>query len=150
MTRLLTRNTDQTIYGNVNIFGNVYVSNHTGVNINILNSENLIFGINLNDFLDDCIELGSDRLHIKNNIWFSNVTINQLEIEENFWPYGMDSVIIRDQLNSLRDRIILNGPLEYKNIFYIKELYFTDYINDVARHDFGTAWLLSETDQVSL
>lgn len=145
--RLLTKNTDQEINANVRITGNVLISSNTGVVINRLNCQNPIFGVDLINLLNDSVESESPRIHFTSSKWFENITIDRLIIEGNFWQYGTSNTI-STQLEAFRRGIILDGPVTFTNEFTINQLNFTGSINEVARQDFGTAWLLSETNQV--
>lgn len=148
MDRLLTKDTDQVITGNVRIIGNVLVSNGTGIILNRLNTKNRIFDVDLINILQDSIISQSPTVHFVKTKSFENITIGLLIIEGHFWQYGTSETIL-EHIELLRRGLILDGPITFTNAFNIKELRFTDFINEVAREDFGTAWLLSETNQVT-
>lgn len=146
--RLLTKNTDQLLTGNITIHGSVFVTNNTGIEINHLSTPNKIFGVNLDALLVDCVQtITTEPIHLITNKSFANIHIGQLIIEGDFWQ--MESTNdVENRLKAIRKGIIVNGPFIFPSNILINELILNGTINDISSRSFGTEWLLTEGKQV--
>lgn len=146
--RLLTKNTNQTINGNVVIHGNVFISNGSALQAEHLITPKNVFGFDLDAILDDCYNYSNESIHLTSSKWFQNVTIEELVIESDFWNVASTDAIVK-RLDALSRGVLINQTLDYDNQFTIDRLYVTGTINKIPSESFGREWLLSEGDQVS-
>lgn len=147
--RLLTKNTDQTINGDVFIHGNVIIRNGSNLNLNHLTTSNPVFDVNLKEILDDSFKFGNTaNIHINTNKWFKNLTIGQMTVENDFWQIGSTTGDIVIRLEELSNGINLTGPLTFSNQFKIDDLSVTGAINDISSSQFGNEWFSVEGEQV--
>lgn len=147
--RLLTKNTDQTINGDVFIHGNVIIRNGSHLNLNHLTTSNPVFDVNLKEILDDSFKFGNtENIYINTNKWFKNLTIGQMTVENDFWQIGSTTSDIIIRLEELSKGINLTGPLTFSNQFKIDDLSVTGAINDISSSQFGNEWFSVEGEQV--
>lgn len=148
--RLLTLDTEQVINANVTINGNVSITNGSDIEINHLNSEKQILGIDLQALLDDCYFFSPNESFIITSAkYFDNVTIGELIVEGDFWQVDETMETVRKRLDDLATGINITGPITFNNHFTITNLNVTASINDIPSERFGKEWLLLEGAQVS-
>lgn len=150
--RLLTKSTDQTINGDVSIHGNVIVRNGSNLHLNHLTTKNPVFGVDFNEIFDDSYKLGNtentESMHIKTNKFFTNLTIGELTVENDFWQIGTTTGDILNRLEESSKSINLTGPLTFSKRFEINDLNVTGAINDISSSRFGNEWFSAEGKQV--
>lgn len=146
--RFLTKNTNQTINGNVVIHGNVFISDGSTIQAEHLMTQKNVFGLDLNEIIDDCYNYSNDSIHLISSKWFQNVTIGELVIESDFWKVASTYAIVK-RLDELSRGVLINQTVDYDKQFTIDHLYVTGTINKIPSESFGREWLLSEGDQVS-
>ncbi|XP_031630094.1 uncharacterized protein LOC116345133 [Contarinia nasturtii] len=148
--RLLTKNTDQEINGNVTIHGNIVLDDGE-VEINHLTTENSIFDVKLQQLLDDCyFQLSNESIVVTTDKFFDNLTIGELVIENDFWQADLSTEEIITRFEELKKGIIVKGPLKFTSTINISNLTVTGSINDIPSAKFGKQWLLSKGKQTFL
>lgn len=149
--RLLTTDTDQVIHGNVTVHGNVILSNDSKLEIDHLFTDNPIFGIDLEELLNDChVNSPNETIVVTTNKWFKNLTIGQIIVEEgDFWQTGESTGTIVKRLEDLKNGLRIEGPITFTSPFDINNLTVSDSVNDIPSSSFGRQWLLYEGKQVS-
>lgn len=148
IARILTKNSNQIINGNVVIHGNVFISNGSTLQAEHLTTQKNVFGLDLNEILDDCYSYSNESVYLTSSKWFQKVTIRELVIENDFWKVASTDAIVK-RLDALTRGVLINQTLDYENQFTIDRLYVTGTINKIPSESFGREWLLSEGDQVS-
>lgn len=148
--RLLTTDTKQEINANVTIHGNVIVDG-SDIEINHLETNKPIFGVNLQDLLDDSYFGAPDQnITVTTEKSFQNLTINELIIENDFWQNDQTTEEIENQIDVLSRGITIQGPITFESSFKINNLTVTETINGIPSARFGQEWLLYEGKQVRL
>lgn len=147
--RLLTKTTEQNITGNVTIDGSIFM-NTNDFNVDHLFAQNSIFGVNLQELLDDLYFYSpNNSIVLTTDKSFEHLTIGQLVVEGDFWQINQSTEMIVKLLIDLIQGIKIKGPVTFTSSFNVTNLTVTDYINNIPSSSFGQQWLLSEGKQVS-
>lgn len=144
----LTRK-DQIIPGNVTIQGNLIVNN---IQVENIRTSNKICKYDLGAMIADTIttNMESHNAFITGEKVFRNhLTLETVQIGGNVFQLGtMESIL--GYLNALKEDLKLNGPITLTGNLRVDKLTFTQSINGVSSADFGSQWMLSESNQVRL
>lgn len=142
-------NTDQIIPGNVTVQGNLIVND---IQINNLQTSNKVCGYDLGSIIADTVTTTTESRNsiiTGEKIFRNDLTLGNVNVGGNIFQLGtMESIL--GYVNMVTEDVTLEGPITFKNDLRVDNLTFTQSINDMSSGDFGTQWMLSETDQVRL
>lgn len=124
---------------------------NSNLEIDHLHTQNPIFGVNLQQLLDDAYFYTPNMsIVVTTEKSFDHLTIGQLVIDGgDFWQVGQSTEEIVNRLQDLSEGIRIDGPITFTTSFNITNLTVTDYVNGIPCTKFGQQWLLSEGKQVS-
>lgn len=144
---LITIDSPQTINGVVSV-GSSLIASGDQLSVNHLVAHHNVFGTNLSAILAHAV-YRADRQHIRGRKHFHSVTIDRaLFVNNDFWGIGPTKRVL-DVLASHNNEMVIGSSSVFHRDFFIDELIFTDYLNNISSKDFGHQWLLYESDQVS-
>lgn len=140
--------TDQSIPGEVHVKGDLTIRN--AVKIKNLRTMGSLCGQDLSFIMEDTVLLNGPLKPIRGNKTFvGDVTIDEVVVHGKLFEIGTWSEIL-ENLQSIQNDIVLQGPRKFENRFRMKELMVDGELNGIPGGRFGHLWLLTESDQVFL
>lgn len=96
---------------------------------------------------DSILSNHENNIFTEDKTFTGDVTIDNIICRGNIFELGPMNAVL-SHINKIEETVHLIGPLTFDKSIKIKNVMFSNYLNEISSRDFGNLWLLRDGEQV--